>query len=698
MAGITSIVAKTERLLVNQWNQSIAQSALASYRVAMGKQINAPSDDPSVFVALAGLQSQLNTVNQTMRNVTAASSVVTQTQTAMTQIRTQLATIRTELLKDENHTLTSAQRAASQQVIDQAVAQIDTLAGTESAGRKTLDGSADFQISGQNYSQVRDLQVYTTSVAEPIVAAKKAELTYTGTNRYATSDASIQVAGNSGSTIIAISEDDTLESIARSVNAVSLATGVTASVDDNTLKFDSVGASAGAFARVTVLSGSFETSGGDLSGTAYGVTQVMGATPAISGRVAAAATQGSLLYAGSGGHTTAAATFTLSGEAGSASITVANVEDLTSVAGKINMVSHKTGVTATVDGDSLQLASVDYGTDANVAVSVASGTFAVTGGHGDGTANGTNAVAEINGKTYAGSTLAQAATLRHREKTSSIANNAQIKITGNLGSTTLTINKGSHTNDTLASLASSINAATGTTGVLARVDQNDLVLESTTQGASASITLETLGGTFDTVSNETHATGVNATTSQYDIQGNTFNINENGFHYTLSFANGFSGDFSTMQVVGNPMSFNLTGATGAASQLPIASMMSNELGGVSGTLSQIVSGGSYAGLGDNTSQAIRIVDEAIGCYEAARGAVDGYYTAAVTSSSNLLTALQDDLDTSIQQTDGFNEAREEERVSYYNQLASNSLSGLALLNMQQQIMVDLIKSLAGLSS
>ena len=109
------------------------------------------------------------------------------------------------------------------------------------------------------------------------------------------------------------------------------------------------------------------------------------------------------------------------------------------MAEKVNNASHKTGVTASVDGDALTFRSVHYGTKATAAVSVSSGDFAVTGGNEDGTANGTNAVAEINGFLLAGDTPAANADLRHRETGESIAHDATIKLTGHLGSATFTI-------------------------------------------------------------------------------------------------------------------------------------------------------------------------------------------------------------------------------------------------------------------
>ena len=109
MARIGSALTGIERRLLNSLALANAQVTLSSFRMATGHKINAPSDDPSAFVMLSGLQSQLSSVTATLSNATAAGSMISQTQTALGGIQTQLNAIRTELLKDVNHTLTDDQ-------------------------------------------------------------------------------------------------------------------------------------------------------------------------------------------------------------------------------------------------------------------------------------------------------------------------------------------------------------------------------------------------------------------------------------------------------------------------------------------------------------------------------------------------------------------------------------------------------------
>jgi len=305
-------------------------------------------------------------------------------------------------------------------------------------------------------------------------------------------------------------------------------------------------------------------------------------TPTITGSVTSAATQATLVHTGSGGKITADATFTLSGTRGSTSITVTNNEDLDDVAGRINDLSHTTGVTASVSGDDLTLQSVDYGSGASVAVDVTSGTFNVTGGDGDGTANGTDAVATING------------------------------MTGLVG------------------------------------------------------------------------------------DGNRFTVSQNGFRFQIEFQPGFTGSFDTITVSGQALRFALSPELDYPSTLAVPSLYAWDLGGISGRLDQLASGGALSGLDGNTSQAIRVVDEALGQLEIVQGVVDGFYNASVQTASSLLADFQEDLETTIEAVDGYDENEESYLLSKNLQLSANAVAGLAMLTEQRESLVALVELLAGL--
>jgi flagellin-like hook-associated protein FlgL len=474
MARIGSAISGIELQLLNNLAAANAEVTLSNFRMATGHKINSPKDNPSAFVTLSGVQSQLNVVTSTLSNVTAADSMVSQTSTTLNSTQSQINTIRTELLKDKNHTLTPDQRAESQAKIDAAINQINSLAGTSIMGKTVLSGSANYTYSGVNDAQVTNLVVHSKP------------------------------------------------------------------------KGDST----------------------------------------ISGQVLSTATQAQLSYTGSSGEVTDPAKFTLTGQRGSVTVTVTAGETLTDVRDFVNNNSYITGVTAAIDGlnpDQLNFTSVDYGSSAVVDVNVISGSFTVSD---SGHATGTNASAIINGIT------------------------------------------------------------------------------------------------FDSSSNS--------------VSGNSFAVSNNGLNFEIDFKSGFTGTFDTVTVSGNALSFALSTNLSQPSTLAIPAVYASDLGGVSGTLNELYTGGSLSGLGDKTSQALQVVDEALGTLGQVQASVSGFYNSAITSSYNMLTDLQDGLGKYIDSIDKVNDAEETARSVYYQALADNTVSALTIINQQRMSIVNMLQDIAGL--
>ncbi len=112
------------------------------------------------------------------------------------------------------------------------------------------------------------------------------------------------------------------------------------------------------------------------------------------------AQQATLTHSTGGGTIANNATFTLTGNNGTSTISVTSGEQITAVRDRVNQDSGLTGVTASVNGNDLVFSSTGHGSKSSAAVQVSSGTFAVTGGNGNGTANGVDAQATINGSNY----------------------------------------------------------------------------------------------------------------------------------------------------------------------------------------------------------------------------------------------------------------------------------------------------------
>lgn len=809
MSRIGASLSGFELRLLNQLNRVNTAAGLNSLRLATNKRINSPSEDPSAFFQISRLENRLSIVNSAITQVSSASTVASKAQLSLDQIRTQLNTIRTALLTDEDLSLSAGDRATTQTSIDSALDQINTLAGTEVNGRRILDGSTDFNFSGLNSAQITDLTVFTVGGDGQIVPQEKAELVYTGVGREIAVTANIDITGNVGTATIDVNAGDDLTDVADIINAKTETTGVTATADGDTLTLNSENFGGGEKVQVVVNSGTFAFTGGNATGTDYGVSQVLGDGPAFSGKVITAATQGELTYTGAGGVTVAAATFTLTGEQGATTITVTNGEALTDVRDRINQYSHDTGITAVVNGDDIEFTTVDYGTEATIDVDVTSGAFATTGGNGDGTAQGLNAVVEINGQTISGNTAAGTATLVFTDLDSQLDADTDFRLTGNLGFFDFSFSA----TDTLTDLETAINAQKGVTGVEATVsDTYDLILTSTTVGTSGTVSVEVTDGkfavaadnnstittqqaaesgqvfyvgdgnglvaedaTFDVLGDvggprtivvtegqtlnavatlitaESGITGVKAkvegnqlviysvatgpaafadidvTAGTFDItgdggsgrdygvdavtavsgaaavtnltrvDGNRVTFNENGLHFNVDFAAGFTGDFNPVTISDNStLKFALTTQTFNLTTLGLPGLQTSQLGSLSGILEDLRSGGSLSGLSTNTSQAIRVVDEALSQLSLVEGRVDGFADGAVASSASLLDGFKDTLEDSLDSINGINTTEETLLLAQNNALADNVAASLLILQQQRNGILDIIQAIAGL--
>jgi len=468
MSRISLNLSGIERNLLNRMAEANAQAAISSLRLATGQMINEPSDDPTGFQILTSLQSEISLAAAAATNATTAGTMVSQAQDTIDDIRTQLNLIRTELMNDEGGTLTPEQLAEAQTKIDAAIAEINDLASSEIQGRHLFDGSAAFVVSGENASQVRDVQVYSTA----------------------------------------------------------------------------------------------------------------GGTHTIEGTVTATASQATKVYTGTAANKIVSdATFTLAGPAGSYEFSVTSGDALSDVADSINAMSHRTGVTASVDGvtHELTFTSVRYGTNATITITEATpGTFTTTG-----TGVGTDATATIEGETFTG-------------------------------------------------------------------------------------------------------------------DGNRFAYNRNGLHVEIEFVAGFTGTFDDITVSGDALTFALWPDPSRQSTLALPSLLASQLGGLSGRLDQLAGDGSIT-IGTATSQAIRVVDEALGQVEKAEGLADGFYDSAVATATNYLSDLQDNLQDAVDEINEVDTTEETQRLNFYQSLASNAVSALTILQQQRTTLVTMLQNIAGLT-
>lgn len=275
---------------------------------------------------------------------------------------------------------------------------------------------------------------------------------------------------------------------------------------------------------------------------------------------------------------------------------------------------------------------------------------------------------------------------------------ATFTLTGKRGSTTITV----ASNELLTAVRDRINLDSHLTGITAVASGSNLTFTTVDYGDDATITLTPTSGTFTTSTLTTGADAavtINGTAvSSSQIDGNRVSYFADGANVAVEFQAGFSGAFSTVTVSDDNIGrFALSLRDAETVKLGISALFPEVLGGISGKLTDIESGGTLSGLGTNSSAAIRIVDEAIAQLTSAQAQVDAFADISVASASRLLTEFATTLEDSIDTLNTVDEEEESVLQTRYQSLSDNAIAAIAIFQQQQTSMTSLLQALAGLA-
>ena len=382
-------------------------------------------------------------------------------------------------------------------------------------------------IGGLNGSQIADLEVLSIDNGAEVVlsgsvsqSATGAVVSLAGSAGAIIDSATYSLRGDLGTVSLDVFAGEALTRAAGRVNDQSGSTGVVATVVGDSLQFVSTAVGSNAVVDVSLTDITHTNSysgvnGGQLSSFAIN-SLVKGASETLSGTIDTAATHAQLTHTGSLGLVGQTSTFTLTGNLGSRNFSTSSLQSLSNLASDINSQSANTGVTASVQGNTLTFASSGYGSSATVSIVVNSGSFSVSGGNGDGTANGADATATINGES----------------------------ITAATNTFTYSDGLGSFTFETVQ----------GFTGALSPIE------------------VVSTPGSFVLTGGDGHGSGYGtdavATINGFELTGtgNRFEVATEGGSFELEFASGFTGAFDSVTVSSVADAFDVTGGdvSGAA--------------------------------------------------------------------------------------------------------------------------------------
>jgi flagellin len=329
-----------------QRNLNTSQSSLATalQRLSSGLRINSARDDAAGLAISQRLTSQINGLNQAVRNANDGISLAQTAEGALQESGNILQRIRQLAIQSANDSNSAADRKALQAEVSQLTSELNRIANTTTFnGKKILDGS----FSSQKFQVGADAnQTIDVTIAD-------ARATALGNYAYASTN---DVAAN----------------------GIEVATAAAGALAANNFNTQAITIN-GSLGQSTILAASLPD-GSTARTIAAEVNNVTGST-GVTASARTTATIGALSAAGT-------FTFNLYGQNTTAvqiSATVTSATDLTAIRDAINAQTGLTGITAEGTGATLTLVQAEGYNIAVAEVSAtASATLTLTGGEGAG--------------------------------------------------------------------------------------------------------------------------------------------------------------------------------------------------------------------------------------------------------------------------------------------------------------------------
>ncbi|MFG0243260.1 MAG: flagellin [Phycisphaerales bacterium JB054] len=213
-------------------------------RLSTGLRINRGADDPAGLIITERIRSDLNGIEQAMRNVERASAVIATTESGLAEVGDLLTSIRALMVESANTGANSEEeRAANQLQIDSAIDSITRISNTATfGGLKLLNGSLDYTLSGVDTSEISRAKVNNASLinvdsleveVDVLASAQTGGLYYNGGTTppgVLLSSITLEIAGPDGVEVLTFQSGVSLSSVVAGVNKLSAIIGVEASL------------------------------------------------------------------------------------------------------------------------------------------------------------------------------------------------------------------------------------------------------------------------------------------------------------------------------------------------------------------------------------------------------------------------------------------------------------------------------------
>lgn len=271
---------------------------------------------------------------------------------------------------------------------------------------------------------------------------------------------------------------------------------------------------------------------------------------------------------------------------------------------------------------------------------------------------------------------------------------ATVTLTGPAGTGTVSLASG----NTTQNITDAFNAVTYLTGVTAtRIDANQVDFKSVDYGTAAKMTFSVTSGTFATISSGTTAgTNAIATINGQSVtgDGSRFTVNANQTLLSVSLDPAASGVLSSFTVTGDGLSFVIGERASSTARIGMPQLSTGFLGGVYGTLSSIMTGGTNSLTGTNAATALRILDEASRQATIGRSRVASFEKYTLQSTSSIVAKTKENVSSALQSINGTDVALESALLANNRLLQQATYQSLQMFSERGQDVLALLKATA----
>ncbi|MHB9077106.1 MAG: flagellin N-terminal helical domain-containing protein [Pirellulaceae bacterium] len=665
-------------------------------RLSTGLRINSGADDPAGLIASEALLADMTSMGAAITNSTRANLLIATADSALGQVSSLLNDVRGLVVEAANTgVMSDSQVAANQLQVDSSLEAINRIAQTTTfQGRRLLDGSMAFTTTISSVPSVTDMQIDQANlgtagqiaVAVDIAsAATVAEIANTGFGAGSQATATITlsagtfISANSTTNGVYINAKElgtavgvgvTLVNDTNTANRSVTYDGTTITVTDN---FSGAAAGANLDSVVSAINNDADTKDIFVA-TALGTTTVTWATADATVRQALAADTITLRAATTGADYNQLRVSVVEGS------TTTNSSVYNATAGTLTLTigNAATGQTLASLASSLQTSA-----GGRFLFSTPAGTSA-SSTQGSGYVNTNNEVTQQNATTgNTGGNL--------------LLGDLVLSVGGASGREVFNFQKDASINQ----VVSAVNLVSDATGVSATRTAGQLTLNSTMYGTRGTVDTEVIsegtGGVFTNswVGGAATGTGtdikatVNGVTANGD--GNTLSINTSTLDLSITVSDGSSTSFN-FDITGGGALFQLGPdvVTNQQARLGIQNLNTSQMGGTSGRLYELTSGGDKT-LAKDPNAAYAVVSDVISKVATLRGRLGAFQRTTVDTNIASLT------DTLVNLTDAESNIRdadfaaESSSLTRAQILVQSGTSVLAFANQNPQSVLSLLR-------